>query len=121
MMVKEKHRSKKPDGIPGVEYYTVGKGVGEQKRWRVRCENITPETIEFMKKALPSDRVSSFEGKIVYVEARAKLILERAGLPTDPGGYYTIPDGKPVNIQEPLTSPERRGTLLPLVVAPSFL
>ena len=38
-----------------------------------------------------------FEVKIAPVVARAKQILERAGLPTDPAGLYTIPQGKPTS------------------------
>jgi hypothetical protein len=93
--------SKNKKTIPGVEFYTEGKGFTERTRGRVSSDNMTPEAIEFItKKAFPSDPANSFERCIIGVEAQAKRILEGAGFPSDPSGCYTIPEGEKVTSWE---------------------
>jgi hypothetical protein len=117
-----RNAAKKPGAIPGVEYYTEGKGFSERTRWRVSSENMTPEAIAFIKKAQPSGEINSFEGRIIGVETQAKRILEGAGLPTDTRGFYSIPDGEPTTWEEIQRRPRpwQGGGLLDLVAARGF-
>jgi hypothetical protein len=87
---------KKPAAIPGVEFYTEGKGFTERTKGRVSSDNMTPEAIAFIEKALPSAPANSFERCIIGPEAQAKRILEGAGFPSDPSCRYTIPEGEKV-------------------------
>jgi len=96
----KKTPAKKNGTIPGVEFYTEGKGRAEQTRWRVSSDNMTPEAIEFIKKlqaSRPGD--TGFDRSIFPVERAAKRTLEAAGLPSDPACRYNIPGG------EKITSP----------------
>jgi len=107
----------------GIEWYPVGKGMTERRLWRVS----SLENIEAMKRPPPA--ANSFEGEIAPAIGAAKRILERAGLPADPRGLYTIPQGDPIPMpttlaesKELLSRPgvKEIGGLLPLVMARGY-
>jgi hypothetical protein len=61
----------------------------------------------------------TFSGKIAIFEKWAIQILQDAGLPTDPAGFYSIPDGEPTTPEEIRHRPPpwQGGRLLDLVAA----
>jgi len=88
MMVK-KTPTKKKETIPGVEHYTVGKGMTERKKWRMAPS--TPEDFAAYQALAFRPGENEFEMRIFPVEATAKKILERAGLLTDPKAWHASP------------------------------
>jgi hypothetical protein len=82
--------AKKKETIPGVEYYTVGKGPSERTRYRITNLS-SPEGYAAYQKLSFRPGENEFEMRIFPVEATAKRTLERAGLLTDPNAWHASP------------------------------
>lgn len=92
-----------PKGSPPpfrVERFTVGDGITQREKWRIPGPS-TPEEIATYQALAFRPGENEFEKRIFPIEAIAKKILERAGLPTDLSGLYSIPRGEKVPLFAP--------------------
>ena len=107
--MKKKPTTKNPSPPSDVERYTVGKAFTKKQRYRLHI-TATPPSPEARAMIGPPPGLNPFDWKIAGAEASARRILEQAGLPSDPGGYYTIPEGEKVPF--PHTAEEAKAILL---------
>ena len=99
-----KQREKKPGARPGsdhgpVTHYVIGKGISKMPM--VSVDFTRPDlTVEDLDRVLPKGTYT-FEGRVAFAEKWAIRVLGDAGLPTDPGGYFGIPDGLSLPLDRP--------------------
>lgn len=79
----------------GVRHYTVGNWFAKRRIYRIdRVSSLTPGGRTLLERG--TEGGNPFDASLAPPEASARKILEQAGLPTDPSGFYTIPEGEKI-------------------------